>query len=102
MKKQIKEVQKYFKSKIVRGEFDVLEHDTYVTKILIDNEFNFIIRMGNAGAQFVELWQGSFMSLAFDEAEQLIIFDNLTAMRFQVLKDKKRAEFEKLKAELGE
>ena len=71
MKNSIDEVQGYFKNKIITGQYDVIEIDTYTIKILIDEEYIFNLWIANDGFNFgtYECIE-SFMSIKF-EAEDI-------------------------------
>jgi len=67
METKIKEVQDYFKNKILSGEFDVCEiHEYYVT-VLVDITYQFCIWVGRQNPQeFCKLWDGKFNFIYFD------------------------------------
>lgn len=108
MKNKIKEVQKYFTNKIVKGEYTVKYKDHLSVFVLtIDKNFTFSFWIGEHGS--VHQWNcyigDNLMELLFSEKENTIIHDRLykqlKASKAKFLKKEKLAEYEKLKAELG-
>jgi len=67
MENKIKEVQDYFKNKILSGEFDICEiHEYYVT-VLVDITHEFCIWVGRENApDYCKLWDGKFNFIYFD------------------------------------
>jgi hypothetical protein len=47
MEKQIREVQQYFKDKILAKDFEIKKIGTYSLEIIIDNQYLFTIWIGN-------------------------------------------------------
>ena len=47
MKEKIKEIQDYFKDKILSEDFEVSEVSEHVTTLLVDGEYKFNIWTGN-------------------------------------------------------
>lgn len=106
LKKQIKEVQDYFKNKIVNGEYKVTAADDYSLQITIDGEYKFCLWTSN-GADMFRLYEGmyNFVELEFSEAEATLAFAKCKEARKQAWEDKirpqKLKELEKLQKELG-
>jgi len=108
MKKQILEIQEYFKTKIVNGNFKTEKVDSHYAHIVIDNLYRFKIWVAS-GESYCEpssMCQENFMQLPkFSENEKSKLFKKLK----KVISDynentvlvQKRAEYEKLKEELG-
>ena len=106
MKEIIQEVQSYFKTKLLRGEFDIIERGQYTYIVSIDGEYNFSIWMENDAKNrklntFAHL---SFMMLDITD-EDAIELDSLLVNDYkQFLVDelisKKESELETLKQNL--
>ena len=62
MEEKIKEVQDYFKSKILAGEFELLSTDEWHCEIQIDKKYNFHFWMAN---EFYGFKQGRYSDESF-------------------------------------
>jgi len=106
VKIQIKEVQDYFRNKIVDGEYKVIAADDYTLQITIDEEYKFCLWTSNGVSHF-RLYEGmyNFIELGFSEAEATLAFAECEEARKQAWEDKirpqKLKELEKLQKELG-
>ena len=106
LKKQIKEVQDYFRNKIVDGEYKVIAADDYTLQITIDKEYKFCLWTSNGTSMF-RLYEGmfNFVEFGFSEAEATLAFAKCEEARAQAWEDKirpqKLKELEKLQKELG-
>ena len=109
LKKQIKEVQDYFRNKIVDGEYKVIAADDYTLTIAVtnfDEEYKFCLWTAN-GEDMFRLYEGmfNFVELEFSEAEQTLAFAKCEEARAQAWEDKVRPQklkqLEKLQKELG-
>jgi len=106
LKKQIKEVQDYFKNKIIDGEYKVTKVDDYSIQITIDGEYKFCLWTSN-GVSHLRLYEGmfNFVELEFSEAEQTLAFAKCEEARAQAWEEKVRPQklkqLEKLQKELG-
>ena len=108
MKTKIKEVQDYFKNKMLSSEFTITSVEEYTIELLIDNEYKFIIWIGNVDiATSRKTYSGklSFMDIGLtdDEAIKLndILLPAINKFRKETLLEQKRKEFERLQNELG-
>ncbi len=106
MNEKIKEVQQYFKSKILNHQFSILDTTEFVLKIEIDKQYVFNIWVGNFDIPHLRyIYEGSFMMLEFNKKESIkihsILKENYTAFQKDVLFETKKQKFEKLKKELG-
>ncbi len=108
MKTKIKEVQNYFKRKMLSGEFVIADVEEYSIDLLIDDEYKFIIWIGNVNIpETRKLHSGrlSFIAieLSDDEAIKLneILLPAINKFRKQTLLEQKRREFERLQNELN-
>ncbi len=108
MKEQIKEVQAYFKSKMLNGEFTISKMGQYQATLLVD-DFPFIIWIANV-SKIPETCKNynmalSFMDLEFnrEEAEKLstILSPAIKKFRKTELINEKRKELEELERELA-
>ena len=106
LKNQIKEVQDFFRNKIVNGEYKVNKVDDYTLQITVDGEFKFCLWTSN-GASHFRLYEGmyNFVELEFSEAEAELAFAKCEEARKQAWEDKVRPQklkqLEKLQKELG-
>lgn len=106
MEKKIKEVENYFKGKILSREFTIESEDAHNMKVLVDNkyEFNLWIANGARGFGTRGVLVTSFMHLEFTEEEQdlgwTVIGPIVDKFRKEVLLEQKREEYFKLKDEL--
>ena len=100
LKKKIKEVNNYFVAKILAGDFEVnkVQDDKFFIKITIDGEFSFNMWM-YCGMDMLTTHSG-IITLYFTKEEKALIYSLLIDEYKNVEKSIKRAEFEKLKAEL--
>lgn len=108
MKNKINEVTKYFKEKILTGEFGIKRIDSYNVTISVDNEYEFIFWTGNI-YDFKESLQLhpnalSFMDLEFSEFEINVLYSYLLPIvnkyKKEVILAEKEAELIKLKNEI--
>ena len=90
METKIKEVQDYFKNKILSSEFDTFEiHEYYVT-VLIDKTYQFCIWVGREDSpNYCNLWDArpNFIQFQFDNAEQIRLHESMV----QLIKDNKES-----------
>jgi hypothetical protein len=104
MKNKIKEVQDYFKAKILAGDFEVKKVSNHVSCIVVDGEFEFSIW---AYISFGQWSVDNCMYLGeFTEEEQkkgLDIFKKIIeGDRLKKLKSEKLKQFNEMKKELEE
>lgn len=100
MKKQIKDLQDYFKSKLCRGEFEITKIENTHTVVTIDSEYVFCL-YNCVFSDKVETYMDSCMHLPFSESETLTIFNHIKDARDKAEKAKKLVEYEALKKELN-
>ena len=102
----IKEVQDYFKRKILSGDFQIEAVDTHVANITIDKVFPFCIWIGNPNTcePYSEHWPHFIQLPKFSEDEITKcwkLFKPIVACtRAEELKTKKFNEYKRLKTEL--
>lgn len=104
MKNKIKEVQDYFKAKILAGDFEVKKVTTRITNIVVDGEFNFAIW---AYYSFEQWSYDNCMYLGeFSKEEQekgLELFRKVIEKdRLKKLQSEKLKQFNEMKKELEE
>jgi hypothetical protein len=107
MKEKIKEVQAYFKSKMLNGEFTITKMDQFTAELLIDGQFKFVIWTGNVDVPETRKTYDfaiSFMDLELTDADakKLDRFFKPEIKKFMVkgLLQSKRAELKKLESEI--
>jgi hypothetical protein len=108
MKTKIKEVNDYFKNKMLLKEFNILKVNEYTMEILIDNEYNFIIWIGNLNIpESIKCYDLalSFMDINFNKEESLkfnnILRPEIIKFRKEVLINRKIEELKQLQNELN-
>jgi hypothetical protein len=107
MKEKIKEVEKYFKQKLISGDFAVTKITCYEIILLIDDDYVFILWIAS-GLESLRINDAvgsiSFMNLQFTQAEikQLwsIVEPIIKKYNKDVLLKKKTEQFYELKKEL--
>jgi len=108
MKTKIKEVQDYFKGKILNGEFETVEQSQHQFKVKIDKEYYFVIWIGNSykypDTVKISDVSHSFMNISFTDEESIklhnLLKDRIQKYRSETLIKEKEAELKKLKEEL--
>ena len=106
LKNQIKEVQDYFKNKIIDGEYKVNKVDDYSLQVTVDGEYEFCLWTSNGVSHF-RLYDGmfNFVNFEFSEAEAILALAECEEARKQAWEDKVRPQklkqLEKLQKELG-
>ena len=102
MKEKIKEINDYFVQKIINKDYEFLFMDSFFYSISIDG-YRFDIWMPS-GYQFISTnysTSKSFMTLDFTEEEKEVIYNNITSMNNDRMKEIKLENYNKLKEELG-
>ena len=109
MENKIKEVQEYFRNKIVNGEYEILEMDQYIACILIEDKYKFGIWHAG-GVNHVEIYHtgnssNSFMYIKFNYNDKTVIFNYLKPyvdknIKLRLIKQKEH-ELLKLKESLN-
>ena len=104
MKNKIKEVQDYFRSKIVMKAYDIKSIDKHLLKVVVDGEYNFSIWIAN-GEQMISLYDGDSNTIYFEfnELEMMAVWNNVVLLRKQIVEEeikKAESEIERLKKQL--
>ena len=106
MKTKIKEVQEYFKNKLISGDFKIDEVDQYVLKVTIDDEYKFSLWIGNWQFNTTRLYDGYYNFIMFDLTEEEgiklknIISPEVESFWKNVLIERKRKELAELENEI--
>ena len=106
MEEKIKEVQDYFKNKLLKGEFETTKITDYWIKLVIDSKYNFFIWMANQEIN-VRLYESetNFMLFDLSSEEKKIIWDLLNTVLDNYKATEglriKREAYNKLAIELG-
>lgn len=106
---KIKEVQDYFKKKLIDGDYEEVSHDGYNLWLKIDKQYLFILWIAN-GVEFLcvtdDLDEGSnevlsFMNIKFSEYDKKAIWSKRMSMIDQEEKIRREAiekrQYERLK-----
>jgi len=106
VKAKLKELNDYFRDKIVAGEYEVTERDTHGQKIKIDGEFVFCLWVCN-GSDFLETYgTQNTININFRSSDRLKAWTIIKKDRAETVDkekdEKEKAEFERLKAKFGE
>jgi len=108
MKTKIKEVQDYFKSKMLSNDFAITNVEEYTIELLIDNEYKFIIWIGNVNiATSRKPYSGklSFMDIEMTDEDATkfneLLLPAINKFRKETLLAEKLKELERLKNELS-
>lgn len=108
MKKQIKEVQDYFKNKLFSNDFDIAKIGEYNIELVIDEDYKFVFWIGNIDIPHTRKQNSdkiSFMDLQFANDEAVKFHELLLPVINQYRKDtlliQKRNELEQLENELS-
>ena len=97
MKTKIKEVQDYFKSKLIAGDFEILEICYHTIKVSVENEYEFSIWIANwANPSHCELYKSepNFIVIPFTEDEKSILHDVIEPYRAEYLRSELKKEIE--------
>jgi hypothetical protein len=107
MKEKIKEVQAYFKSKMLNGEFTIAKMGHYTAELLIDGEFKFVIWTGNVDIPTTrKIYESaiSFMHLKLTDTDakklDRLLKPEIKKFMVEDLLSSKRAELKKLESEI--
>ena len=108
MKKQIKKVQDYFKSKLLSFDFEIKHVSEHIMRIIIDSEYEFTIWIGNPNIpESRKLYRNEFNVIYFeltdDEAKSLheYLMPAIKEFRKNTLLEQKRRDLKKLEEEIG-
>ena len=101
--KKIKEIQEYFKNKLISGDYEILYADHYRIHVIIDSKYVFVLWIANGESHLKIDYDYkftkdviSFMDIGFTAAERKKIWSN----RIRVIAEKQAKE--KADAELKE
>jgi hypothetical protein len=108
MKNQIKEVQDYFRRKIIAQDYEIESITMYTMRIKIDGEYIFNLWIGNLNSQsnYIKTYSGeyNFMSIEFSEEEKEALYKTLAPIIIKFKQEEffniKKAELEKLEREI--
>jgi hypothetical protein len=108
MEAKIKEVQDYFKAKILASDFKVIAISEYVCDILIDENYKFGIWIGNIdikdSVKIYNLYQSNFIYFQFEYSECIKLHKIFAPIKKEYvsnkLKAEKLAQIEKLQSEV--
>ena len=115
MKKKIQEVQSYFKTKLLRGEFEIVNREAYTYIVSIDGEYEFTIWMKNDPVcrKLYKSADNNFMDINLTEEESillhnLLVSDYISFIEETLIKSKEESvkkleiEIKKLKGDEGD
>lgn len=97
MEQKIKEVQEYFKSKMLKGEFEPIEFKDSTLRIEIDSKYRF-------GFYVFSDWISNvagIIQIPFDDAENKIIQEMILKIASEFKQKAKIEAYNKLASELG-
>lgn len=80
MKDKIKEVELYFRKSLTEGDFKIKERDTYLIKLLIQDEYHFTLWIANEVKSLHlhnEFGSSSYMQFELSEKEKESIWNQL-------------------------
>lgn len=106
MEEKIKEVQMYFKTKLLSNDFEIEKIDEFNVFLVIDNKYQFVVWIGNWDIPDTrELYpKDTFMMFELTREERLklhdVLTDHVSKYRNEILLKEKNELFEKLKNEL--
>jgi hypothetical protein len=108
MEAKIKEVQKYFKDKILSKDFTITSQTEYIASILVEGKYKFTLWIGNFDIpECAKLYESNYnaMSIEFNQKERIklhgIIKKDVMDFKNKVTLPQKLAELERLKKELN-
>jgi len=108
MKTKIKEVQEYFKQKLLSKEFEIINIDEYILELKIDLEYTFFIWIGNPtilGSKKIHHSRLSFINIELTDEDSIrlneIISPVVNEFRREKLLAQKIKELEELKKEFN-
>lgn len=105
---KIKEIQDYFKQRILKGEFDLMNCGEYHVTISVEKKYPFTFWTGNGRnycKQYVECIYPNFVYLQTENSENKQIYEvlkpHVDQYKETILKSEKLQEYLKLQKELG-
>jgi hypothetical protein len=106
MEQKIKEVENYFRKKLIEGEFELLKVDEYNMEVSIDGYiFNLWVSNYNLPKTYkLSETRPSYINLKLNDEDSLklhnLIYSQVMQYRSKILIEKKKAEIERLELEL--
>jgi len=71
MKDKIKEVEDYFKTKLLNGDYEITKRDQYIYTVLIDNKYIFAIWVsGDVCNRDIYVMRDNYIQISFDTIEE--------------------------------
>ena len=108
MKKEIKAVHDYFRTKLIKGQYDIIDITGYTVRLLIDNKYKFCIWLANGEfsiACYEDHGHPCFMEITFRVSDKSALWGKLnkpfTKYKKEIVLISKTEELEKLRLELG-
>lgn len=101
MKNKIKDVQRYFKDKIINQDYEIVSVTDSVRTLLIDKEYVFKLIPIPRIESFMLYGFDNFMKLDFTDREKEEVWQLIKDDIYKIDKQNKLKEFNKLKQELG-
>lgn len=108
IKLKIKEIQDYFKERILKGGFDLINCTEYIATISIDRTYPFTFWVRNGETQFSQYLSSNypnFLNLNFTLDEDFKLFKLIDPLlikyNLEILNQAKIEQYNKLKQELG-
>ena len=110
MEDKIKEVQEYFVTKMINGDFEFVSYDEYCVSIIIDGKYSFELWIANKVSYLhlsnADSMKPNFMQLELKENQSNFIWEHLMPHIDQynrtVVRTKKLKQIEELKKEVDE
>lgn len=97
----LKAVDKYYKAKIKKGEFDVVKEDTHSVIVCVDGRFHFEIWTANEDYALRVYRQIAFSDFILNKSEKLTIWNKLKDKHEEKMKAARLKQYEELKSEFG-
>ena len=107
MEKKIKEIQDYFRAKMLSGDFKITSIDEHTLDLIIDEKYKFVIWVSNS-YQYRKLYENAvrFIDVPFTVTQSKkfdsILKPHTDKFRNDILMVEKKKQLEQLKKELGE
>lgn len=114
IEKKIKEVQDYFLSKLIMGDYTVRGNDSYKLWVVIDGKYNFILWIANGADNLRVEYEldsdsnqvMSFMDIHFSESDKNDIWsarmESINKRTRRANEAAEKEEYKRLKAKYGE
>lgn len=92
-------VDKYYKQKLKKGEFDVVKEDPHSVIACVDGRFHFEIWTANEDYALRVYRQITYSDFVLNKAERLAIWNKLKDRQEETLKAYRLKQYEELKSE---